>query len=94
MNCCVSGKILETAWRIMHSRQATHMIFCLSGILWEEPPGGTFPTARRCIEFLPNSGFLDVGSGGMDELMNCCLGNQLAKTEIGKICYYQMERVV
>jgi len=32
----------------------------------EEPPGGTFPTARRCIEFLPNSGFLDVGPGSID----------------------------
>ena len=43
----VSGKFQETAWRAIHSRQATHAFIVVSGFLREEPPGGTSIAARK-----------------------------------------------
>jgi len=64
LNFCVSGNFPETAWRVMSHRQAAHLFIRVLGVLGGEPPGGTFPAARRRFGVTLNFWVADEAPGG------------------------------
>ncbi|QCD93303.1 hypothetical protein DEO72_LG5g1376 [Vigna unguiculata] len=54
----------QTAWRVMSHRQAAHLFIRVLGVLGGEPPGGTFPAARRRFGVTLNFWVADEAPGG------------------------------